>query len=91
MKKRSNATRELEYKIDDVVVTRSNAHYNRCFNSDVYKAAIGGKSVAYANRLLDYAQAICGNPYFKFRVGLRLSPAAIAFLQLFLLGDDNEK
>jgi len=39
--------------------------YHARFNNVAYIAATEGKSVQYANALIDEAMAICGHPYYK--------------------------
>jgi len=52
--------------------------------SELYRKATNGKSNAYANRLTDYALAICGHPYFSMPSNPRLSKAAATYLNEFI-------
>lgn len=56
-------------------------HYN--FDAKLYNAATKGKSIAYCNRLIDQAMAICGYPGYTFNRYARLSKKAISFLERF--------
>ena len=57
---------------------RYHAHYH----NDLYRDAVEGKSVEYANALIDEALAICGHPYYKLSRRRWAKPAR-AFLQLY--------
>ena len=56
--------------------------YHGRFDNDVYRYATEGKSVEYANALIDEALAICGHPSYKLSRRRWAQPAG-AFLRLF--------
>jgi hypothetical protein len=65
--------------------------YNERYNNDLYKAAIKGRSVNYANALTDEALAYCGSPYHQvhmYKYG-GWSEAAVAFLAEFCREEDD--
>ena len=39
--------------------------YHAAYDNDTYIKATKGKSVAYANALIDESLALCGDPYYK--------------------------
>ena len=41
------------------------ARYHALYVNDAYKLAVAGKSVEYANALIDEALAICGHPHYR--------------------------
>lgn len=61
---------------------RASRIYHACYDNTAYMKAVHGRSVTYANALLDEAMAVCGHPRFvlSFR---NWSPNAIAFLERF--------
>lgn len=57
--------------------------YHYRFNSGIYSRAALGRSVGYANRLIDEALALCGHPHYKL-MRTTWDSKAIDFLRLFV-------
>ena len=56
--------------------------YNRAFDPALYNAAVRGKSIAYANYLIDEALALVGSPHHRVS-RRRWAAPALAFLARF--------
>ena len=56
--------------------------YHNHFANDTYRKATDGKTVAYANALIDEALAICGHPWYKLS-RRHWAKLALAFLERF--------
>lgn len=69
-------------RLDEMHVA-AGARYNERYQNSVYLIATQGKSVAYCNRLIDDAMALCGCPFVKFSQK-SYDPFATGFLALFV-------
>jgi len=69
-------------KFDRAQSGRATERYHKHYNNELYREAIEGKTVTYANWLIDEALAICGHPREKLSYR-NWSPAALAFLEKF--------
>ena len=56
--------------------------YTSHFNNVLYRAATEDKPLAYANKLIDDALALCGHPEYAFS-GMNYCDEALAFLAGF--------
>lgn len=70
------------YKAKEEMAALAVLQYGESFNNDLYTQATAGKSVTYANALIDEALAFCGHPWHKFS-NRRWSIAALVFLAEF--------
>ena len=68
----------------DAQSARAVQRYNSCYNNVLFIGATSGKSSTYANRLIDDALALCGDPYYFFPPSRRYCAAAWRFLDLFV-------
>lgn len=62
---------------------RALAHYHAHYDNSVYTRSTRGMSVAHANKLLDDALTICGDPHFKLS-RTAWNAKAREFLALFI-------
>ena len=85
MKKVPQHIRDFQGKVDaHRQNTRVYAKYHAAYDNTLYHAATNGKSSEYANRLIDFALALCGDSFYSMPTNPRLSAEAIAFLEKFL-------
>ena len=56
--------------------------YHSRYNNELYRQATEGKSVEYANALIDEALALCGHPYYRLSRRRWAAPAR-AYLKLY--------
>ena len=59
------------------------AMYYARYDSTSYLAATTGKSVAYANALIDESLALCGHPMYKVSINRKWGKNALAHLANF--------
>jgi predicted urease superfamily metal-dependent hydrolase len=55
--------------------------YHLRYDNELYRKATAGKSVAYANALIDEALAICGHPHYRLSRRRWAVPARVFLLQ----------
>ena len=60
----------------------ANKRYHQAYDNELYTVATTGKSIEYANALIDEALALCGSPYYKLS-RRQWSSNAIEFLKRF--------
>lgn len=81
----SEQTFENRLAVDRIAAAqadRAMSHYHAHYDNAVYTKATRGMSVARANKLLDDALAICGDPHYKLS-RIVWNAKARAFLTLF--------